>query len=200
MMPKWLQVLNLCLSFVGALAWTPFVYDFLTPPKVVGKLLGLGYAHQLTHKSWDPKQNSWVEIKGLGYWPQIALCAINKNYNVEKVEVYAKYPNDSTTYKGNIIGFTFPVELPLSILGKEERRLLKIPPAEHVSRLVVLERGRMRLIFVPFIIDKQTYSNISELEFRIYDFDGNVQRVSFDMNKIDIKSMVVDETYFPKAP
>lgn len=185
--------ITLVLSLIGALAWSPFIYEVLQKPQLEAKLLGLAWSQDYQFNAFDPFTNSNNTLQGIGYFPKIAIVSLKKNFNIKNVEVFIKYPGEWELRKGEIF---YAPQINMTFVGEGKARILKIPPSEHISALLVLENGKPVSVFVPFAISKPVYENFEFLELRFYEFDGTIETIKFDKKDIDVKSIFFEEKYW----
>ncbi len=195
-----LEIITLVISIIGALAWLPSILEWCRKPIVKGRLVGLTYSEEGSYEADDPRTQSKIRIKGICYYPKLALTALHKNFNVKLINVFVKYPNDPQIYKGTIY---YAPEINLSFKlrsGKQERKTLCIPPSEHITLLTVLEQGKMAAVFIPFIIDKGTFSFFDWIEFRFFDYKDKYQSIIIRKDDIDIPNTIFEKQYWKEIP
>lgn len=194
---KYTQCITLILSIIGAMAWAaPYFYELMRQPVIKGRLVGLTHSEKAEFSTYDFIAESIIKLEGIGYYPKLVLTSLNSEFNVKKVEVYVTYTDESRTYNGRIF---YAPEIIISFkpaLGKERTSFLHIPPTEHISLLTVLERSMMTPVWIPFIIDKATYSTFDHIEFRFFDFDNNSQSVIVRREQIDPANIIFEEKYW----
>jgi len=196
---NWFEIITLVGSIIGALAWLPFVWDIAQKPDIKGRLIGMSISGGSSFSYDDPRNNSRIEIKGIAYYPKLVLTALNRDFNVKTIEVYVKYPNDSQTYKG-ITFYSSEHVMPVKTKnGETKTKILKIPPSEHVALLTVLEHGRVTTVFIPFIVDKGTFSFFSEIEFKFYDYEDKTRSFIVKKEDMDIPNTLYEEQYWTEV-
>lgn len=185
--------LTFILSLIGALAWfSPLLYDYMQKPQLDARLLGLMWTQDMKYENYNLFNNSNITLQGIGYFPNIAIISLKKNFNIKHVEVLIKYPSEMKLRNGDIF-YSTQYNFSLNVEGK---RVLKIPVSEHINSLVVLENGKPVSVFVPFIVNKSVYENFEFIELRFYEFDGSIQIIKLYRKDLDVNVMYFEDKYW----
>jgi len=194
------KVATLFLSLIGAAAWIPHGIDYFSSAVIKGKLVGWAGTQETTATRWNTRENEQKKLKGILYIPRISLTSLNKDFNVNFIEIYATYKDDKKKYKGRCI--TLPktginIKLKDSI-GKETDHKLVVPHNEQIAMLSVIKENEITIIFIPFIVDKATLSECNIIEFQFYDYKDHCKTLRIDLDKIDWLALPSIEYYIER--
>ena len=138
---KFFTILTFVISLIGALAWTPQIYNYLQSAEIRGKLVGWASQKEVKLSKWLLYEEKTGEARGILYIPRFSLTSLNKDFNVYDIKINVEYPDDDEVYSGRIIPLGQPINIGVAdSMGKRTQMLLSIPLKEQVSMLTVVER------------------------------------------------------------
>lgn len=185
------------LSLIGAAAWIPHGLDYFSPAVIKGNLVGWAKTEKTTTATkWNIRENKQIELKGIFYIPRVALTSLNKDFNVNFVDVYATYKGDQEIYKGRCVTLN---ELNIKLRepnGNVSDSKLLLPQNEQIAMLSVIKKNEVTIVFIPFIVDKATLSECTTIEFKFYDYDNHCKTLRIDLDKIDWLALPTLERYY----
>jgi hypothetical protein len=197
-MIMWLTAVT---ALVGALAWLPEILRLMKPVRINGRLVSWAQGEDFAAAGWDTIAQSPKKVKGILFMPRIALTATNGNHLVSRVEVRVRFAGDGKYHPARLIGALqkMPVEMKDGS-GSVSKRLLRIPPKENVASLSIIRENDVTVVFVPFVVDKATFSRCSRLQIQFYDFKKKCRTVDLDMTTADPFLLTSLEEYCVSDP
>lgn len=191
-----IEITTFIIALAGALAWVPLVINFLKKSLLKGRVVGLTISESYHFSSMNHFTNTKEVLEGIGYFPNFTFISLHKDFNVQKVDVSVKYPGESELREGTLF---IASKIEISFKGNESMtKFLNIPTEEHVSSLLVLERGKPTHFFITFVVNKQTFEHFEYINVKFTDFNGQEQVVKFDQFDFDVKKMRFDKKYWSK--
>ena len=192
------KVATFSLGLVGAAAWIPHAIDYFSPAVIKGKLVGWGGGQSTTATRWITRENKQMKLKGILYIPRVALTSLNKDFNVNFIDVYATYKGDKKIYKGRCVTLKEANIKLKDSSGNVTDCTLLLPQNEQVAMLSVIKENEVSIVFIPFIVDKATLSECNTIEFQFYDYDNHCKTFCIDLDKIDWLALPSLESYMEK--
>lgn len=189
-----IELTTFILGLAGALAWTPFIVSLFKRATLKGRMIGLTVSPTFNFSVRNHFTDTDEVIKGIGYFPKFTFISLNKDFNVERVDVRVKYPGESELREGEVF---ISSKTAISFEGDMAKtKILRIPVEEHISSLLVLEHGKQVPVFIPFGISRPTFEHFEYIRIKFADFDGQEQVVEFNRDDIDVKKLVFEEKYW----
>ena len=188
-----MEIATLILALVGALAWTPFLYDKFKKPKIKGRLIGLTFSQNFSFSTQNYFSGSIEKLSGIVYFPKFVFVSLVKDFNISNTEVAVKYPGESEWRKGNLF---FAPSLSLSMEGESNKKTLKIPSEEHINSFMTFERNRPVSLFIPFCVSRSTYEHFESMRITFTEYNGTQTSVCINREDVDAKKLMFEEKYW----
>lgn len=189
-----IEITTFILGLAGALAWTPFVVSFFKKATIKGRMIGLTVSPEFTFSSRNFFTNTDEVIKGIGYFPKFSFISLNKDFNIQRVDVSVKYPGESEAREG-IVFFSYKTGISFQE-NDSQKKYLNIPVEEHISSLLVLEHGAQVPVFVTFGVSRPTFEHFDYIRIKFTEFNGRKQVVEFHKADIDAKNLIFEKKYW----
>ena len=188
-----IEITTFILALAGSLAWVPYIISLFKRAVIKGRMIGLTVSPDFNFSVRNHFNNSDEVIKGIGYFPKFTFVSLNKDFNVERVNVSVKFPGESELREGIVF---ISSKTAITFQEDETNKFLNIPVKEHISSLLIFEHGKQVPVFIPFGITRPTYEHFEYIKIKFTDFNGREQVVIFNKSDIDVKTLVFEEKYW----
>lgn len=189
-----METVTLFISILGALAWLPFLYDISKRSKILGKIINYFDGTESTTEYFEFGQKKMA--RGLQYIIKLSTAVINKSFYLKDAEVYVKYVNDKTIYKGVIF---WPDDFVITDEKTNKQRHLRIKQEESVKFLHVLQKDETTDFYVIFIVEnvaRKNVTNFEYFEFRFINHKGRTLKLKIKREDIDFKNLLRGKDMF----
>lgn len=175
-MAKWLQTWGaFVLALIGALAWSPTIWNALRPNKVDGKIISI-------------YNNFSADKKKIFLLLKVSLVSMRKDFFLKDVSLIVRFrssqPLTATSRNMRLVVF--------NIDGAFKK--LTVPGKEFINNLSVLPKGNSEVGYLFFSVNYNQDEPFREIDLILTSFDGQTKTLHFAGNEIDSDKLLFDDS------
>ncbi len=167
------------LALIGALAWTPIVYNWFQKCEINGKILS-NYGNLAQVPNETNLQSLYVQ--------KIALFSQNKDFFPKDITVFIKYPSlqnelECTLWTWRNLIFTFNEN------GENIQKKLNINLSDYLIHKIVYQRNETIVGYISFSVNHQIDEMFEYVRFEFIDYKEKIKNLKIMHYEIDANKL-----------
>ena len=171
---------DIIIAIIGALAWTPWIYDKLKPSRLYGTVI-----------SNFSNQGRFNDKNGTMHFLKLSISCINKNFNVNDITIQIKYKNDANWYDGKIFWARIS-KWAMNPQGTEHKELV-IPNEDFLGFVNLFEKDKSKFYYLTFLAETKTMRDFEILRIIFHDPKGLSESIEFRSENINYDRILFDD-------
>jgi hypothetical protein len=172
----------MAVAIVGALSWTPQLYDILRPAQLSAKLI-----------SKFENEGTFNGRPGTLHFVKLVLCSSYQPYQVKDLTIRIKYSDESSPRPAKwqwarFSSWTMP---------DGTKKTLKLQPDSFLGFRTNLPKDEAVVSYLTFFSDKRPVADFDWLELCITQYDGTTKTIR--VNQTDPGQLLFDDSIWTEA-